>query len=144
MGRGVPRRSRRERAKKERGSLTTMRKACLGSRQAARPMSSAGGRHGVTGVDDRTEGGDIALKSEAKDGMELEKSGEQGAAEQSIVKQSKAKRAKRIESGITHRDKVARQAEIGRLTSWQGQVGHLLCGTGQSRTGAQDTLLEKF
>lgn len=41
---------------------------------------------GVTGSDDRTEGGDIALKSEAKDGTELEKSGEQGEAKQSKAK----------------------------------------------------------
>lgn len=69
----------------------------------------------VTGSKDRTEGGDIALKSEAKDGMELENSGEQGPAGQGKALKSKAKQAKRIESGITHRDEVARQAEIGRL-----------------------------
>lgn len=47
--------------------------------------------------------------------MELEKSGEQGPAKQGKALKSKAKQAKRIESGITHRDEVARQAEIGRF-----------------------------
>lgn len=35
----------------------------------------AGGRDALTGDDDRTEGDDIALNSEAKDGTELEKPG---------------------------------------------------------------------
>lgn len=61
--------------------------------------------------------------------MELEKSGEQGEA-----KQSKAMRAKRIESGITHRDEVVRQAEIGRLADGQaGRAGW--APTLQDRTG---------
>lgn len=34
-GRGFPGRRRREEATEERGNLTTMRKACLGSRQCA-------------------------------------------------------------------------------------------------------------
>lgn len=99
-------------------------------------MSSAGGRDGVTGSDDRTEGGDIALKSEAKrrDGI-----GEVRRARGSKAKQGKAKQCEQSESNRASHTETRSRGRL-RLADWQndklaGQVGHLLCGTGQGWTG---------
>lgn len=94
----------------------------------------------MTGVDYRTEGGDIALKSEAKDGMELEKSGEQGGAnaEQGKAKQNKAKHSKQSESNRASHTETRSRGRL-RLADW---APTLRDRTG--RDGAQDTWLEKF
>lgn len=96
----------------------------------------------MTGGGDRTEGRAIALKSEAKDGTELEKSGEQGKAEQSKAKQSKASRTG-IQAPRRGRE-TGRDWQTDRLTSWQGRLGTYFSGQGRAGRGAQDTWLEKF
>lgn len=74
----------------------------------------------MTGGNDRTDDGDIALKSEAKrrDGIGESQASRvrQGKAEQSKAQQGKANR---IANHTKRRGREAgRQAEIGSLTGW--------------------------